>query len=596
MTRKLALLIGISKYTSTEIGEAKYAREDAVGVRDALHKHYGFNLDDEIILMTCEQSGLSPNYPSRNHILDCLTELKRYESDNLELLLVGFWGHGILNTDGLQDERYLCAIDTNKRNFVASGIARGDVIRLAGKVRAQHTCLILDCCQTAIGPRSVANPFSETEHNKMLKEAENATRDIVAARRDKGYEDSVPSTFTIWHSCSPKQSAYPCEDSKHGLFTAHLIAGLNQRLGSLNELSSYVSREFFNKTRHLRIDQTPTISEMIGLIPLPVVGTLPSSSAPQRKTPKNTGTTSTPPSPALPHNVEPLIKRRKEISKFYNCIAAGPSHTVGLTSNGTVLAVGDNSYGQCNVLDWRGIVAVAIGNAHTVGVKSDGTVLAVGDNSKGQCNVLDWQDIIAVAAGISHTVGVKSDGTVLAVGDNSYGQCNALDWQDVVAVAAGHSHTVGLTSNGTAFAAGCNNSGQCNVGGWRDIVAVAASHYSNHTVGLKSDGTVLAVGQNSRGECNVLDWRGIVAVAAGAPHIPGTVGVKSDGTIVMSNPQSSSLVKSWQDIVAIAIGSVHIFGVKSDGTAIATTGGSATQNCGQNNVIGWCNLGMRERN
>ncbi|MBG9944638.1 hypothetical protein ABD77_22215 [Brevibacillus formosus] len=35
--------------------------------------------------------------------------------------------------------------------------------------------------------------------------------------------------------------------------------------------------------------------------------------------------------------------------------AAGSAHTVGLKLDGTVVAVGDNEYGQCNVSGWRGI-------------------------------------------------------------------------------------------------------------------------------------------------------------------------------------------------------------------------------------------------
>jgi len=61
-------------------------------------------------------------------------------------------------------------------------------------------------------------------------------------------------------------------------------------------------------------------------------------------------------------------------------------------------------------------VLVAAGHAHTVGLRSDGTVVAEGDNDYGQCNVGNWTDIIQVAAGASHTVGFKSDGTVVAVG------------------------------------------------------------------------------------------------------------------------------------------------------------------------------------
>ena len=65
---------------------------------------------------------------------------------------------------------------------------------------------------------------------------------------------------------------------------------------------------------------------------------------------------------------------------------------------------------------------VAAGWQHTVGLKSDGTVVAVGRNSEGQCNVGNWTDIIQVDAGDFDTVGLKSDGTVVAVGDNSPGE------------------------------------------------------------------------------------------------------------------------------------------------------------------------------
>ena len=36
---------------------------------------------------------------------------------------------------------------------------------------------------------------------------------------------------------------------------------------------------------------------------------------------------------------------------------------------------------------------IATGGNHTVGLKSDGTVVAVGNNFYGQCNVSGWTDI-----------------------------------------------------------------------------------------------------------------------------------------------------------------------------------------------------------
>ena len=54
-----------------------------------------------------------------------------------------------------------------------------------------------------------------------------------------------------------------------------------------------------------------------------------------------------------------------------------------------------------------------------MGLKSDGTVVAVGYNCYGQLDVGSWSNIVQVAAGEIHTVGLKSDGTVVAVGDNA---------------------------------------------------------------------------------------------------------------------------------------------------------------------------------
>jgi hypothetical protein len=81
-----------------------------------------------------------------------------------------------------------------------------------------------------------------------------------------------------------------------------------------------------------------------------------------------------------------------------------------------------------NVSSWTDIVQVAAGEYHTVGLKSDGTVVAVGDNTYGQTHTNDWTDIVQIAAGKSFTLGLKSDGTVVATGRDNYGQCDLSDW------------------------------------------------------------------------------------------------------------------------------------------------------------------------
>jgi len=264
-------------------------------------------------------------------------------------------------------------------------------------------------------------------------------------------------------------------------------------------------------------------------------------------------------------------------------LVAGSYFTVGLKSDGTLLATGSNQYGQCDVFTWTDITAIAAGYYHTAGLKSDGTVVAVGNTSDGQCDVSKWKNIVAIACSLNHTVGLKTDGTVVATGYNLYGQCDVDEWTDIVAITASGAHTVGLKSNGTVLLIGKVKEGARNVSQWSDIVAIADC--ALHTVGLKSNGTVVAIGDNSQGQCNVSSWKDIVAIAANGEH---TVGLKSDGTVVATglNTDGQCDVSQWTDIVAITAGDDHTIGLKADGTVVST----GDNYYGQCDVTNWTNI------
>ena len=249
-------------------------------------------------------------------------------------------------------------------------------------------------------------------------------------------------------------------------------------------------------------------------------------------------------------------------------VTASGYHTVGLSSDGTIVAVGYNGFGQCNVGNWTDVTQVAAGYEYTVGVRSDGTLLAAGDDSYGQCDVGSWTGITQVAACECHTVGLRSDGTVVAVGGDPYGNghCNVDNWTDIIQVSAGLFHTVGLKPDGTVVAVGYNEFGQCNVGNWTDIVQASAGYY--HTIGLRSDGTVIAVGHNAYGECNIGSWTDIIQVSAGGLN---TVGLSSDGTVVAVgwNNWGQCNVGSWADVIQVTAGYFYTAALKSDGTVVA---------------------------
>ena len=273
-------------------------------------------------------------------------------------------------------------------------------------------------------------------------------------------------------------------------------------------------------------------------------------------------------------------------------VSAGDGHTVGLKTDGTVIAVGD-VFGKIDMKNWENIVAVSAYNYHTVGLKSDGSVVATGGENDERYNVRKWENIVEVETAWLHTVGLKADGTVVSTkcAENfyDYGQCDVSEWKDIVKISTSWLHTVGLKADGTVIATGYNAYGQCDVNKMEKIVDISAG--SDHTVGLKSDGTVVAVGTNRYGQCNVSGWKDIVAISAGDGY---TIGLKSDGTVVAvgRNNYGQCNIEKWKEIVEISAGKNYTIGLRSDGTVVAAGENSS----GQCDVSDWKDIKIPNTN
>lgn len=114
-------------------------------------------------------------------------------------------------------------------------------------------------------------------------------------------------------------------------------------------------------------------------------------------------------------------------------IAKGLNFVVAVQGDGTVRAAGDNAYSQCDVQDWRDVVAVAAGYDHALGLKKDGTVYAAGNNEYGQCSVSGWKDIVMVTATLGGSYGLTGDGRVLHTHNKpSLGKTEMEKWRDIV--------------------------------------------------------------------------------------------------------------------------------------------------------------------
>ena len=132
-------------------------------------------------------------------------------------------------------------------------------------------------------------------------------------------------------------------------------------------------------------------------------------------------------------------------------ISEGGGHSLALKVNGTVVAWGNNTYGEASIpVGLSNVIAIAAGGYHSLALRANGTVVAWGRNIEGQTNVpIGLSNIVAIAAGGYHSLALKSNGTVVAWGLNYYGQTNVpAGLTNVMAIAAGQFHSMALIGNG----------------------------------------------------------------------------------------------------------------------------------------------------
>ena len=211
---------------------------------------------------------------------------------------------------------------------------------------------------------------------------------------------------------------------------------------------------------------------------------------------------------------------------------------------------------------------VDAGNLHTLGIRTDGTLYAWGDNQSGQLglgkNITERNtptrigsnnDWVTVAAGNDYSLGIRTDGSLWSWGDNFSGQLGLSDhtyrtmpvrvgsFTDWVMVSAGYDHSLGIRANGWLYAWGNNYHGALGLGDSIDRVkperigsadnwiAVSAGTYSS--LAIQADGTLWAWGSNDNGQLGLGDNTD--------RNIPSRVGSADDWVTISSSPWFHSL-------------------------------------------------------
>jgi alpha-tubulin suppressor-like RCC1 family protein len=185
------------------------------------------------------------------------------------------------------------------------------------------------------------------------------------------------------------------------------------------------------------------------------------------------------------------------VASNVTAIAGGYQHSLFLKSNGSVWGMGDNYFGELgdgirstnapygfnvpvqSVVS--NVTAIAAGEYFSLFLKSDGSLWAVGNNSYGQLGDGTYNNtnlpeqivasgVTAIAAGEMHSLFLKSDGSLWATGRNTEGQLGdgsfnntnqpeEIVGSNVTAIAAGEYHSLFLKSDGGLWAMGFNEYG-----------------------------------------------------------------------------------------------------------------------------------------
>ena len=249
-------------------------------------------------------------------------------------------------------------------------------------------------------------------------------------------------------------------------------------------------------------------------------------------------------------------------------IAVGFYHTVGLLADGSVVACGDNSFGQCEVGALHDVTAVAAGAYHTLALHRDGTVSAVGRNSEHQCDTASWRDVTAIAASDYAAFGLTKDGTLLCTGFYDYKEPES--WSGLAVVLGGSYNLAALRSDGTVW----TYPRLKNTEDLRGCVDLAVN--TGYAVGVMPDGGAV---------CSVFDlsaWKDVIAVSSSGTAI---LGLDLQGRVLAHFFRAGDAVdfSSFTDVRAIAAGGTHFALVLSDGS-VKVLGGNGH---GEADTAGW---------
>jgi serine/threonine protein kinase/uncharacterized caspase-like protein len=202
-----AVLIGIGSYLRAEqVWPLRYAARDAEAMAGILSDPEVCGFPAHKVKLLTDQSA------SRDAVAHHLSKWLPEQARGAEIAVIYFAGHGMIHRIGQRDEGYLLPYDADPDDVVTRGILMTDLARWIEAIDAATVVVCLDCCHAAkVIPRGVSSAESLGRDMRIspavLQELTGRGRYLIA-------------------SCDDDQVSLEAEAWGHGLFTYHLLDGL----------------------------------------------------------------------------------------------------------------------------------------------------------------------------------------------------------------------------------------------------------------------------------------------------------------------------------------------------------------------------------
>jgi len=209
-----------------------------------------------------------------------------------------------------------------------------------------------------------------------------------------------------------------------------------------------------------------------------------------------------------------------------------------LKKDGTVVALGDDSWGQVDVpAGLSNVAAIAAGHDFSLALRADGTVVGWGDDSSSQVDVpAGLSNVVAIAAGWYFSLALKADGTVVGWG-SANGPINVPEGlSGVAAIAAGGEEAaMASQSNGMVVVWGPYNYQVPAPASVTNAVAVAIGE--DFLLALLANGTVAAWNYSGVLQTNYVPTglTNVVAIAANDASTLAMAIVRGGSVVPSSN-------------------------------------------------------------